>query len=93
MAERKKRGFHHRRLRTSAPLQRTYDLLESGVEKTTLELILEAGIAVASTTVSELNYNGCDIRCRRRDDGRFAYRMHRGVPWRKGGKNLDEAIV
>ncbi|MEO1472783.1 MAG: hypothetical protein AAFS03_02410 [Pseudomonadota bacterium] len=67
------------RLKTSARLQRVYQLLLPGREMSSLEITLRAKVVAVGTCISELRANGAVIDCRvetRPEGGRvWLYRM------------------
>lgn len=49
----------------SERLRRVDDLLADGAERSTLEIIQQAGVVAVNSIVSELRANGREIHCRR----------------------------
>lgn len=62
------------KLESSPRLQRVLDVLMTGRDLTTLDIIVEAGVCAVNSCVAELRANGYDIRCRRAGDLWF-YRL------------------
>lgn len=66
--------MHAARIDKSARLQRVLDVLRTGRELTTLDIIVEAGVCAVNSCVAELRANGYRIRCRR-DGDVWRYRL------------------
>lgn len=62
------------RLSTSARLRRVDALLLDGRERSTLDIIQQAGVCAVNSVVAELRANGRTVHCRREGDVWF-YRM------------------
>ncbi|MEJ1381365.1 MAG: hypothetical protein RPT95_10425 [Candidatus Sedimenticola sp. (ex Thyasira tokunagai)] len=56
---------HSAKLSTSDRLKRVDDLLASGLEYSTLEIVAECSVCAVNSIIAELRTNGRDIRCRR----------------------------
>lgn len=75
--------IHAAKLSRSARLQRAHRLLADGHERTTLEIILGAGVCAVNSVIAELRENGAviDGRWETRPTGRvFLYRMTKPAP-------------
>ena len=77
--------MHAARLDTSPRLRAVHALLADGVERSTREIIADAGVCAVNSCIAELRANGAVIACRREDDRetgkvRFLYRMTKPVP-------------
>ncbi len=66
--------MHAADLTKSPRLQRVADLLADGLEHSTMDIILAAGVCSVSAIVSELRANGLEIVCRR-DGPAWYYRQ------------------
>jgi hypothetical protein len=60
--------MHAARLENSPRLQRVLDVLMSGRDLTTLDIVVEAGVCAVNSCIAELRANGYDIRCWREGD-------------------------
>lgn len=58
--------MNHANLESSDRLARVLDLLKTGKEFTTLEIIKIANVCAVNSIISELRENGCKISCERR---------------------------
>lgn len=58
--------MHAAKLENSDRLQRVAELLDTGNEYSTLEIIIHANVCAVNSIVSELRCNGMDIKCQRR---------------------------
>lgn len=58
----------------SKRLQRVRDLLKTGKEYSTMQIVQKAKVCAVNSIVAELRDNGMDIECRR-SNGLFLYRM------------------
>ena len=56
---------HAARLGTSNRLQRVDDLLSTGLEYSTLDIVDQCRVCAVNSIIAELRNNGRDIRCRR----------------------------
>lgn len=76
--------MHAARPDRSARLQRVHDLLSSGREYTTLDIVRLAEVCAVSSIVAELRHGGAEIECRqsvtRRGKRVWLYRMTAGIP-------------
>ena len=77
--------MHAARLERSPRLQRVHALLSDGVERSTLNISIHAGVCAVNSCIAELRDNGADIVCRKAvnpADGApiFLYRMLRPAP-------------
>lgn len=72
--------MHAARLDASPRLQRVLDVLMTGRDLTTLDIVVEAGVCAVNSCVAELRANGYDIRCWR-EGALWFYRLEgrRGV--------------
>jgi hypothetical protein len=59
------------KLDRSARLQRVQELLNTGQEYSTMEIVLQANVMAVNSAIAELRENGMDIHCQRR--GRYWY--------------------
>lgn len=66
--------MHAARLEASPRLQRVLDVLMTGRDLTTLDIVVEAGVCAVNSCVAELRANGYDIRCWR-EGGVWLYRL------------------
>ena len=74
--------MHAASLKRSPRLQRVYDLLSDGKERSTMDIVLNANVMAVSAVVSELRANGAEIACRTDKSGGapvWFYRMTRPV--------------
>jgi len=60
--------MHAARLEKSPRLQRVLDLLLTGRDLTTLDIVVEARVCAVNSCIAELRANGYDIRCWRVGD-------------------------
>lgn len=60
--------MHSARIDKSARLQRVLASLSDGRPRSTLEIIVEAGVCAVNSCVAELRANGYRISCRREGD-------------------------
>jgi hypothetical protein len=60
--------MHAARLENSPRLQRVLDVLMTGRDLTTLDIVVEAGVCAVNSCIAELRANGYDIRCWREGD-------------------------
>ena len=75
--------LHAAALDSSPRLRRVYDLLSSGTEYSTLQIIQYAQVCAVNSIVSELRANGVAVRCRRRTvngRGRWFYSLDPDAP-------------
>ena len=76
--------MHAARLGSSARLQRVHDLLSSGLEYSTLDILRLARVCAVNSIVAELRHGGAEIECRqsvtRRGKRVWLYRMTAGIP-------------
>jgi hypothetical protein len=56
------------RLENSPRLQRVLEVLMTGRDLTTLDIVVEAGVCAVNSCIAELRANGFDIRCWREGD-------------------------
>jgi hypothetical protein len=56
------------KLDRSARLQRVQELLNTGQEYSTMEIVLQANVMAVNSAIAELRENGVDIHCHRRGD-------------------------
>ncbi len=73
------------RLARSPRLRRVHALLEDGIERSTLDIAMSAGVCAVNSCIAELRANGAWIECRRivnpADGSRiFLYRMVAPAP-------------
>jgi hypothetical protein len=66
--------MHSAKLKNSARLKRVFNLLISGNEYTTRQIVRKADVCAVNTCIDELRDNGLDIKCVRRGSLWF-YRM------------------
>lgn len=66
------------KIEESARLQRVANLLSSGGEHSTLEIITKSRVCAVNSIVSELRRNGYVIACIRRND-RWFYRLNKSA--------------
>ena len=59
----------------SARLRRVAAVLRNGREHSTLELVTRAKVCAINAIVSELRRNGLRIRCTKRDNLQYYYRL------------------
>ncbi len=75
--------MHAATFERSPRLQRVHDLLLGGEERSTMDIVLNAGVMAVSAIVSELRHHGAEIECRqdRTSTGAriWLYRMTRPV--------------
>jgi len=55
--------MHAARLENSPRLQRVLDVLMTGRDLSTLDIVVEAGVCAVNSCIAELRANGFDIRC------------------------------
>ena len=67
------------RLSNSSRLQQVHNLLKSGQEYSTLDIIHLAGVCAVNSCITELRVNGATIACRREGDT-WLYRMSAPCP-------------
>lgn len=60
--------MNYAKLNKSPRLNRVYDLLASGREYSTLDIVKMANVCAVNSIVAELRENGCKINCVRRGD-------------------------
>jgi hypothetical protein len=60
--------MHAARLENSPRLQRVLDVLMTGRDLSTLDIVVEAGVCAVNSCIAELRANGYDIRCWREGD-------------------------
>jgi len=60
--------MHAAKLENSPRLQRVLDVLMTGRDLTTLDIVVEAGVCAVNSCIAELRANGYDIRCWREGD-------------------------
>lgn len=63
--------MNYRKLETSKPLQRVYNLLSDGREYTTRQIIRKARVCAVNAILPELARNGIPYKCQRR--GKYWY--------------------
>jgi hypothetical protein len=66
--------MNHRNLATSKPLQRVYNLMKSGGEFTTRQIIRKAHVCAINAIMPELARNGVAYKCQRRGN-KWYYRL------------------
>jgi hypothetical protein len=57
--------MHAARVENSLRLQRVEKLLSTGKKYTTLDIIKKAKVCAVNSIISELRWNGMDIKCKR----------------------------
>lgn len=71
-------GMHAAKLDRSARLQRVLDVLRTGVEYSTRDLVMAAQVCAVNSIIAELRANGYVIHCRQKPGERvWLYRLSR----------------
>lgn len=60
--------MNHANLEKSQRLIRVHNLLSSGKEYTTRDIVMQANVCAVNSIISELRENGSNIKCERRGD-------------------------
>ncbi len=69
--------IHYAKIENSPRLQRVHELLKTGLEYSTMEIIKKANVCAVNTIITELRRNGLTIMTRQRNKV-FFYKLGAG---------------